>query len=76
MLNLTFVFGMLQLGIPGAHAGLALATSLGAWVNAGLLFRHLYRERIYRPMPGWGRYAGQVMFAVVVLSAILAGGIF
>ena len=75
VLNLTFVLGMLKLGIPGAHAGLALATSLGAWVNAGLLYRNLYRNRIYRPLPGWGRYAMQVLIAVVVLSALLYAGV-
>ena len=75
VLNLSFVLGMLRLGIPGAHAGLALATSLGAWVNAGLLFRHLYREGIYRPVPGWPRYALQVLFAVAVLTGILLAGV-
>jgi putative peptidoglycan lipid II flippase len=75
VLNLTFVLGMLQLEFPGAHAGLALATSLGAWVNAGLLFFNLRRNGIYRPLPGWPRYALQVLLAVAVLSALLAGSV-
>jgi putative peptidoglycan lipid II flippase len=75
VLNLTFVLSMLQLEIPGAHAGLALATSLGAWVNAGLLFRRLYRDRIYRPLAGWPRYSLQVLFAVAVLTGLLLAGV-
>jgi putative peptidoglycan lipid II flippase len=75
VLNLAFVLGMLKLGIPGAHAGLALATSLGAWVNAALLFRNLRRHGIYRPQPGWPRYALQVLFAVVVLTGFLLAGV-
>ena len=75
ILNLTFVLGMLYLKIPGAHAGLAMATSLGAWVNAGLLFRNLYRHKIYRPSPGWRRYTLQVMLAVAVLVGLLMAGV-
>jgi len=36
-----------------AHAGLALATSLAACANAGLLFWGLKRKSIYTPRPGW-----------------------
>ena len=39
---------------PLAHAGLALATSLSASLNAFLLFRGLRREGVYRPQSGWG----------------------
>ena len=46
VLNLVLVF-------PLRHAGLALATSLAAYLNAALLFRALRRAGIYRPMPGW-----------------------
>ncbi|GAB4361655.1 MAG: murein biosynthesis integral membrane protein MurJ [Gammaproteobacteria bacterium] len=45
----------LNLSLVGflAHAGLALATSLAAFVNAGLLFRGLIRQGVYRPRRGW-----------------------
>jgi len=36
-----------------AHAGLALATSLAACANAGLLYWGLRRKSIYAPRPGW-----------------------
>ena len=38
---------------PLQHAGLALATSLSAWLNAGLLYLGLRRGGVYMPMKGW-----------------------
>jgi len=37
---------------PGAHIGLALASSASAWLNAGLLWRHLGRDKL-APTPGF-----------------------
>ena len=58
-----------------AHVGLALATALGAWVNGGLLYRTLRRQGVYRPGPGWGRFALQVGVAAAALAALLAWGV-
>ncbi|MDD1612377.1 MAG: lipid II flippase MurJ [Methylococcaceae bacterium] len=41
------------LAIPLAHAGLALATSLGAFFNATLPFKKLRRDHVYLPATGW-----------------------
>ncbi|MCH9770274.1 MAG: murein biosynthesis integral membrane protein MurJ [Gammaproteobacteria bacterium] len=38
---------------PLAHAGLALATSLAAMVNTGLLLMRLIRRQIFKPESGW-----------------------
>ena len=46
VLNLSFVGLWLVLDLPGAHAGLALATSLSAYVNAGLLFFILRKSKV------------------------------
>ncbi len=54
------------------HAGLALSIGLGALVNAALLLAGLLRRDIYKPRPGWGRFAIQVVLANVVLAAALA----
>lgn len=64
-LNLVFVpwFG---------HAGLALAIGLGALVNAGLLLSGLLRRRLYRPAPGWGRFAFRLLLANAALGGALA----
>ncbi len=41
IMNLLFVFLWQRTGLAGAHAGLALATSLSAWLNCVLLYRAL-----------------------------------
>jgi putative peptidoglycan lipid II flippase len=59
--------------VPLAHAGLALAISLGACLNAGLLYRGLRARGIYRPLPGWTVFFLKVLGAVLVMSAALWG---
>ena len=54
---------------PLAHAGLALAISLGACLNAALLYRGLRQRRIYRPQPGWGKFLLKVVLAVCAMAA-------
>ncbi|MBS03488.1 MAG: murein biosynthesis integral membrane protein MurJ [Gammaproteobacteria bacterium] len=48
---------------PLAHAGLALATGLAAFVNAGLLFGGLRRAGVFRALPGWPKLIAQITFA-------------
>jgi putative peptidoglycan lipid II flippase len=57
---------------PLGHAGLTLATSIGACVNAGLLFALLHRRRHYVPSPGWLAFASRLVVALGVLAAVLA----
>ena len=71
ILNLAFVVPMVRLGIEGPHAGLALATSVAAWVNAGLLYRTLRRRDIYQPLQGWPRLLLQATVAGGLLAAVL-----
>jgi putative peptidoglycan lipid II flippase len=54
-----------------AHAGLTLATSIGACLNALLLYRNMRREAIYAPAPGWGKFLGRVAVALIVLGVVL-----
>ena len=54
-----------------AHAGLALSIAVGALLNAGLLLAGLLRRRIYRPRPGWGRFALQLMVALSAVVGLL-----
>lgn len=71
VMNVLFVVPMVWQGVPGPHAGLALATSLSAFLNAGLLLRLLRRDAGYRPRPGWGRLLGQIFLASMVMAAVL-----
>ena len=56
---------------PLQHAGLALATSLAAFINAGLLLRILRQQKIYRPGPGWLIFILRVALAAVGMAFAL-----
>ncbi|HKB82006.1 MAG TPA: murein biosynthesis integral membrane protein MurJ [Burkholderiales bacterium] len=66
IMNLVFVWQL-------RHAGLALAISLGACLNAGLLYYKLRRHGIYRPQPGWILFLAKLTLALLVMSAVLWG---
>lgn len=57
---------------PLAHAGLALATSLSAFVNAGLLYWFLTRKMAkFASLPGWARRVFQGVLALLAMAAWL-----
>lgn len=53
------------------HAGLALATALSAWLNAGLLFIGLRRRQAYTAQSGWLAYGLKLAAATLVMAATL-----
>lgn len=53
------------------HAGLALATSLSAWLNAALLYRGLRQSGVYRPEPGWPLFWTRLLAAAVAMAGLL-----
>lgn len=61
VLNLLLVF-------PLAHAGLALATSLSACINAALLYRILRREKGFDAGPGWSGFLARVILALGIMA--------
>jgi len=75
VMNVVFVVPLVLLKVPGAHAGLALATALASYLNAGLLFRHLQKTGIYQPSAGWSTLIVQMVFAVAVMSIVVAWGV-
>lgn len=60
---------------PLAHTGLALAISVAAFVNAGLLFYGLRRRSVYRALPGWPVFFGRVALATAAMAGVLWWGI-
>jgi putative peptidoglycan lipid II flippase len=54
--------------LPLAHAGIALATSLAALVNAGCLFYFLRKRGVYRPREGWTLFIIRLSLANVGLA--------
>ncbi len=67
------VFSLL-LVYPLRHVGLALATSLAAFLNAGLLWHALGREQAYRPQPGWGGFLCRVCAAAAGMGLVIGWG--
>ncbi len=57
--------------VPLRHAGLALAISLGACLNATLLYRGLKARGVYSPEPGWQAFIAKVAASVVAMSLVL-----
>jgi putative peptidoglycan lipid II flippase len=63
-LNIALVF-------PLAHAGLALATSIGAFFNASLLLTRLLKDKIYKPGKNWANFIAKIIFANEVMALFL-----
>jgi len=51
--------------------GLALATSVAAFLNAGLLLRGLLRDGVYQVHGGWGGYTLRLGLATSAMAAVL-----
>jgi len=64
LMNMVFIWQL-------QHAGLALAISLGACLNAGLLYIKLRRHEIFRPQSGWMAFLGKVSVALLTMGAAL-----
>lgn len=54
-----------------AHVGLALATSLSAALNAGLLYSGLRKQGVYQPVAGWGLFVLKLLLANAGLMLML-----
>lgn len=54
-----------------AHVGLALATSIAAFVNAGLLLRGLLKDKVFHWQEGWLKFTAQLLFANIAMASFL-----
>ncbi|BBB14825.1 virulence factor mviN [Candidatus Rickettsiella viridis] len=57
--------------MPLKHAGLALASSLSAWLNAGLLLQGLRTRGMFQWQSGWLIFMLRLLFANCVLALFL-----
>lgn len=71
VLNLVFVVPMALTGASAPHAGLALATSCSAIINAGLLFHTLKKTGIFIVRRGWPAFLIRVGVACLVMVLYL-----
>jgi putative peptidoglycan lipid II flippase len=53
------------------HAGLTLATGLGACVNAGLLYYFIRKHQFYEPQSGWFVFTFKVLVALYFMGGML-----
>lgn len=72
VLNGVLVLVLLQIGFLAPHAGLAAATGLAAFVNAGLLYRGLRRADVYHPGHGWRSLAPRVLLATAAMGLFVS----
>ena len=63
MMSVTLVFFF-------QHMGLALATSLAAFVNAGLLYRGLRKSGVLKPAKDWFGFILKVVVANVIAGLV------
>ncbi|HEY7772862.1 MAG TPA: murein biosynthesis integral membrane protein MurJ [Marinagarivorans sp.] len=73
-LNLLFVVP-LHFGFQLGHAGLALATSASAFLNAGLLYRGLVAQGAFSVEAGWLRFMGILLMASLTMGTALWFGL-
>ena len=66
VLNLMLVFWL-------DHVGLALATTLSAFLNMVLLLIGLRKAHVYKPQPGWRLFAIRMVVANVALLGFILG---
>lgn len=69
--NLLYVLPMVWLNIPGPHAGLALATTTSAYLNAIMLYRGLRKQAVYAPGSGWKPLLLQTASANIAMALFL-----
>ncbi len=69
-LNLLFVLPLHHYWQIG-HVGLALATSVSAFLNAGLLCFALRKKQIYSPGRAWWRFMFNLVAALVAMLVVL-----
>jgi putative peptidoglycan lipid II flippase len=70
LFNIVFVIPLHFIWQIG-HVGLAIATSLSAFVNAGLLYRGLKKSGVYQLSAGWGVYLMRLLGANIAMAVVL-----
>ncbi len=58
-------------GYAGNHAGLALAISVAALLNAWLLYRGLRKDGVLKHSSGWGMLLLQTIIATIVMALVV-----
>jgi len=70
-LSIVLAWYLTAIGFAGSHAGLALAISVAALLNAALLYRGLRRDGVVRHSSGWPVLLLRILVASFALCAVL-----
>jgi len=71
VLSVSLAWYLTRIGFAGTHAGLALAISIAALLNALLLYKGLRRDGVVRHGSGWPWLLGRVSIANAALWFVL-----
>lgn len=71
LLSVLLAWWLTRAGYAATHAGLALAVSVAALLNAALLYRGLRGEGILGRVPGWFAFTGRVLAASAAMVVVL-----
>ncbi len=71
LFNIIIVIPWFLMDYPGAHTGLAIATSISAFSNAFLLYHCLRKQGVYTPTKGWQKVWLQVVLSNSAMLVVL-----
>jgi putative peptidoglycan lipid II flippase len=71
VLSVALAWYLTSIAYEGNHAGLALATSVAALLNAWLLYRGLRKDDVIRHSTGWGKLVLQALAANLMMILAL-----
>lgn len=71
IMNIAFVVPLVMLDYEAPHVGLALATSLSAYINAMLLYSGLRSSNVFLPEAGWLAWIFRVCIAATAMAAVV-----
>ncbi|GMR17356.1 MAG: murein biosynthesis integral membrane protein MurJ [Gammaproteobacteria bacterium] len=72
VLSVALAWWLTRIAYAGTHAGLALATSVAALINAWLLYARLRRDGVVRHASGWPLLLLRLLLANVLLAGCLS----
>jgi putative peptidoglycan lipid II flippase len=71
VMNIAFVVPLVLSGYEAPHIGLALATSLSAYINAMMLYNGLRNTGIFNPHDGWLAWIFRIVIATAAMAAVV-----
>jgi putative peptidoglycan lipid II flippase len=72
VLSVALAWYLTSIGFAGTHAGLALAISVAALLNAALLYRGLIQDDVLRHSKDWSALLMQLLAAIAVMWAVIS----